>query len=109
MVAGDIIKKARLKMNLSQEQLGEMLGVTKVSVCGYETGTRTPTLEIFQKLIRVLNLSADQLLNMNTNIVSDNEESYGFKVTEEELEIIKQIRKNPDLYKKVVELVKNNM
>lgn len=109
MVAGDRIKEARLKMNLSQEQLGDLLGVTKVSVCGYETGTRTPTLEIFVKLIKILNLSADQLLDMDTNIVCDDEETYGFKVTTDELQIIKQIRRNEKLYREVIKLVNDNM
>jgi transcriptional regulator with XRE-family HTH domain len=47
MIIGERIKKERIKRNLSQQQLGDMLGVSKVSICGYETGTRTPTMETF--------------------------------------------------------------
>ncbi len=51
MVVGSRIKEERLKREMSQQQLGDLLGVTKVSVCGYENGTRTPTMETFLNLI----------------------------------------------------------
>ena len=62
MVIGSRIKEERLKRGLSQQQLGDLLDVTKVSVCGYENGTRTPTMETFMKLIEVLDMSPDYLL-----------------------------------------------
>ena len=47
MLIGKRIKDMRLEKGLSQQELGDLLGVTKVSVCGYENGTRTPSLETF--------------------------------------------------------------
>jgi len=45
MLIGERIRKARLEKGLSQEELGKIIDVSKVSICGYEKGTRTPTLE----------------------------------------------------------------
>ena len=60
MIIGERLKK-RIKRGLSQQQLGDMLGVTKVSICGYETGTRTPTLENFLDILKILDLTPDYL------------------------------------------------
>ena len=45
MLVGDRIRKKRIELGLSQEELGDLIGVSKVSVCGYEKGNRTPTIE----------------------------------------------------------------
>lgn len=36
MIIGKRIKLLRIQKRLSQEELGNYLGVTKVSICGYE-------------------------------------------------------------------------
>ena len=51
MLVGERLKEARLAKGLSQQELGDLLGVSKVSICGYEKGTRTPTLNNFIDLI----------------------------------------------------------
>lgn len=48
---GQRIKEARLSKGLSQEQLGNLIGVSKVTICWYESNTRTPSLENFEKLV----------------------------------------------------------
>ena len=45
MLIGKRIKELRLERKMSQQELGDMIGVTKVSICGYENGTRTPFLK----------------------------------------------------------------
>ena len=52
----ETLKTMRLSRGLSQEQLGNMLGVSKVSVCGYETGNRIPNMDTFIKLVDVLGI-----------------------------------------------------
>lgn len=44
MIIGSKIKEKRIALGLSQDELGKRLGVSKVSICGYEKGTRTPTI-----------------------------------------------------------------
>ena len=79
MIIGYRIKEARKSKGLSQQQLGDMLGVSKVSVCGYETGTRIPTLDNFVQLIEILDLTPDYILGREVSVVAENEESYTVK------------------------------
>ena len=101
MVIGSRIKEERLKRGLSQQQLGDLLNVTKVSVCGYENGTRTPTMETFMKLIEVLDMSPDYLLGRDINVICEEEEKYVKKIAKVDLQIINEIKKYPNLYQKM--------
>lgn len=62
MFNGQKLKQIRKARGLTQSELGKLIGVTKVSICGYETGNRTPSLEQFCWLVDVLEISADTLL-----------------------------------------------
>lgn len=62
MFNGQKLREIRKTRGLTQSELGKFIGVTKVSVCGYETGNRTPSLEQFCWLVDVLEISADTLL-----------------------------------------------
>ena len=42
---GKRVRELRIKKGMSQQELGNAIGVTKVSVCGYESGSRLPNLE----------------------------------------------------------------
>lgn len=101
MVVGSRIKEERLKREMSQQQLGDLLGVTKVSVCGYENGTRTPTMETFLKLIDILNIEPNYILGRDVNVVCEEETKYVKKVSKSDLAIIKEIKKYPKLYNKL--------
>ncbi|HHT7238218.1 MULTISPECIES: helix-turn-helix domain-containing protein [Bacillus cereus group] len=56
------LKQIRLEHKLTQEQLGEKINVTKVSVSGYENGNRTPDTDTLQKLADSFDISVDYLL-----------------------------------------------
>jgi len=99
MIVGERIKEARKNKNMSQQALGDLLGVSKVSICGYENGLRIPTMENFLQLIDILDLSPDYLLGRDIDCVSEEDESYVVKLAKEDLEIIKEIKNNSDLYK----------
>jgi transcriptional regulator with XRE-family HTH domain len=101
MIIGQRIKEARIKRNMSQEELGNLLGVSKVSICGYEKGTRTPTMENFLDLIKILELEPDYVLGRDRNAVS--EKNRGFKVVmaDEDIQIITELKKNRELYNKL--------
>lgn len=101
MIVGNRIREERLKRKMSQQQLGDLLGVTKVSVCGYESGTRTPTMETFLKLIDILDLSPDYILGRDISVVCEEEEPYVEKVAKYDIEIIREIKKHPKLYNKL--------
>ena len=44
MLVGQRIKELRIEKGISQQELGDLIGVTKVSICGYENGTIIPSL-----------------------------------------------------------------
>jgi len=98
MINGNVIKRERCKRGLSQEQLGEMIHVSKVSICGYEKGTKTPTLENLLKLLDVLELKVEDVFENKYIMIKENEVEYGSEFSEVELELIRALRKTPDLY-----------
>ena len=58
-MVGKRVRELRIKRGLSQQDLGLAIGVTKVSVCGYENGTRIPNLEKLVRLAEVLETTTD--------------------------------------------------
>lgn len=88
---GNAIRAARIKKNLSQEALAEMIGITPTHLKHIESEHRNPSIDILFKLAEVLTLSLDSLL-FPTN--SDND--YLFqeinnrlnKCTKQELQIV---------------------
>lgn len=58
---GQRIKQLRKEKNLTQEELGEILGVTKYAVSLYESNKSTPNDEIKKKLADFFEVSVDYL------------------------------------------------
>ena len=54
-------RKYRKLANLTQTQLGELVGATKMTVSNWECGVRTPTIKTTEKICRVLNVTLAQL------------------------------------------------
>jgi transcriptional regulator with XRE-family HTH domain len=99
MIIGERIKKKRIDKKYSQEELGRLIGVSKVSVCGYEAEKRTPTLTVLLKLMTVLNVSLDYLVGKDVIAINEDEEKYSVFISNEDMEIIKELKKNRNLYK----------
>ena len=62
MTMGDRIKEIRKKRHLTQEQLAEQVDVTVEYISQLERGLSTPSLQVFVKILEVLDASADYLL-----------------------------------------------
>lgn len=58
----DRIREARKKAGLSQGQLAEMIGIAKSTLSGYESFGREPTVETLSKIMEILNVDANYLL-----------------------------------------------
>jgi transcriptional regulator with XRE-family HTH domain len=101
MFIGQRIKEERIKKGYSQEQLGNLIGVSKVSICGYEKGVRTPSLSIFNKLVSVLDLDPDYALGNDVNAIAEKGEKYTVNVAKEDLQIINILKKHPKLYNRL--------
>ena len=63
MAIGNKIAAARKKMNLTQDQLAEMLDVTRQSVSRWESETAYPETEKLVKLAKILELDLNYLLD----------------------------------------------
>lgn len=59
---GNNIKYLRRRKNMTQEQLGNLLQVTKVSICCYENGARVPSLDTLIKLADIFEVGLDELV-----------------------------------------------
>ena len=101
MVLGYRIRRLRKEKMLSQDQLGKMLGVSKVSVSGYENGTRNPSMDILSKMVDIFKVSADYILGREINAVC--EDGTNFLLSSQDVIIINEIRKNSSLYVKILE------
>lgn len=53
-ILGEMIKTVRKERNLTQKQLGELIGVQKSQISKLETNTRNVTIETVLKVFRAL-------------------------------------------------------
>jgi DNA-binding XRE family transcriptional regulator len=53
-VLGRMIKTARLERNLTQEQLGELVGVQKAQISKLESSTNSATIDTVMKVFKAL-------------------------------------------------------
>lgn len=59
---GQRLARFRKERGLSQLELAERLGIAQPNLSDYERGAARPSYEILVKLVRVLQVSADELL-----------------------------------------------
>ncbi len=64
------LKKQRQKKHLSQSDLGNLIGVTGVTIMRYEKGTREPKLDTIKKLANALQIPVSELIDLNSTIMS---------------------------------------
>lgn len=62
---GNNIRNARQKANLTQAQLGELLGKKDNVITNWEKGTNRPDADMIEKLCTILSISPNELLNWN--------------------------------------------
>ncbi len=58
---GNRVKEIRKKLGLTQAQLAEIVGVSRVSIVAIETGRYIPTIETALRISQALNTPIDQL------------------------------------------------
>ena len=102
MFLGYRLKELRKGRNMSQEELGKLLGVTKVSVSGYEKGTRVPSMEILLLILDVFNISADYILGRELSVVCEEDDNLSLTLASDDIDIIRELRCRPSLYNTVV-------
>ena len=60
------LKTLRKERNISQADIADLLGIKPAAVSKYETGRVPLSEESIEKLCRMLNVSADELLGLST-------------------------------------------
>lgn len=100
---GKRLKELRKKSNMTQQELGDIINVTKVSVCCYEKGTRIPSLETLIDLSNIFKVDLDYLIGNDTYVIGESEEKYEIKMANEEIELVKELRKHINLYSKLID------
>ena len=98
MALNNRIKEARLKRNLTQEQLASLVGVAKSTITGYEKGNRIPTAAMVGLIADATGVDANFLFQDEVT------ELYKDKATPEEFEnIVKKYRDLDDHGKEMVD------
>ncbi len=105
---GKRVKELRIEKGLSQQELGLAIGVTKVSVCGYENGTRVPSLENLVKIAEALATTTDYLLGREVPIINEESKSYIASISYEDVRLILELRHYPNLYNKLLKDTKRS-
>jgi transcriptional regulator with XRE-family HTH domain len=103
MLNGNRLKNLRKAKGLSQDELGKLLNVTKVSICCYEREKRTPNLETFEDIMKTFNVTADYLLGNDIKVVKEDDEKYTAYFSKEDIELLNEIKSNRNLYNKLLE------
>lgn len=87
MAFNDRLKEARRKKGLTQEQLGELIGVAKTTITGYEKGNSDPGITKIYKLITALEVDANYLWQDEMSLKQE-----AHLISNEEMEIIEKFR-----------------
>lgn len=96
------LKELRLQAGLTQQQLGDLIHVTKVSICGYEKGDRVPSLDTLLDLANALKVDLNTLVGYDKYIVSDDDREYGMNVSKKEIELLIELRRHNKLYEDLI-------
>ena len=61
---GNRLKTLRINKKLTQQQLADLLGLTKSVISAYENGLRYPAYDVLIKISRIFKVSTDFLLGV---------------------------------------------
>lgn len=62
---GNKIKELRNSKNITQEEMSDIMGISKTSVVNYETGTRKVPLSLIIRFAEYFKISLDDLIGVN--------------------------------------------
>ncbi len=86
------LRRLRQQRNLSQVELGKMIGVSDRTIQNYENNRRTPrTYDIIYKLAAALGVSADELVTEEDMLLVDAAEKGGAKATRDISQLVGEV------------------
>lgn len=78
---GMVLKNARMDKKLTQAELAEILDISLSYLKDLERFRNSPSYEVFEKIIRYFNLSADTVIYPNHNQADDTYQKIGRLLT----------------------------
>lgn len=76
MNIGKNIRKKRIELNMSQDELAEKMYVTRQTISNYETGKRNASVETLQELAKVFNCELEELIYGSKSINNQHLKKY---------------------------------
>lgn len=86
------LKALREEHGLSQQKLGELLGMTQQAIFKYERTTIEPDIDTLMRLADILHTTVDYLIGRTS---SDGDVPNRMNFTDEEERCIRQLRRQP--------------
>lgn len=96
MKLGEKIKFYRNEMNLSQEELGSKISVTKATISNWEAGIRIPDGDKVGELAKLFGVSTDYLLGI-------------VDIDEDEIKMINKMIRQAGITKNIEDLTKEEL
>ncbi len=62
MINGELIKEKRIKKGFTQDELGKLVGVSKVTIHSYEKNKKTPSLKHLIMICKKLDIKLDDVI-----------------------------------------------
>ena len=84
MTVGQKIKLVRQQKKISQQKLGDMLGVSQAMIAQYEKGDRNPKIETLQRIAIALEVPITSLAEYETPLDNAFSEVHAYQATEEQ-------------------------
>ena len=99
MFNGSRLKALRIDKELTQQELGDMVHVTKAEISMIESNKRSPKLTTIIEFMMIFNVSSDYLLGADTLITEyENPDVTVTVMTQEEITFINELKKNKLVY-----------
>lgn len=104
----DIVRQLRKERGMTQQELADMIGLTKVTISQYETGKRKPSFEMIEALADVFHVDMNYLLGFTDKIQkpagdeTDPAVNKYLGVTLVEIELVEAWRHADDQTKRIV-------
>jgi len=102
MKLGEKIRHQRRILDMTQEELGDMIGVGKATISSYERGINKIDSDTLTKIAKALYVSADWLLDLPDDDLNDDTEPVFLNAEERRLLSIYRSKSPEDAQKLIV-------
>lgn len=99
------LRQLRINLKMTQEDFAKSLGISKTTYNNYETGTREPRSDFWEKVSKKYGVTVDFLLGISNENISRPIKTEINALNEQELEHIKKYRSLTDRGRKAVDAV----